>query len=67
MLLLGAGLAISLCVGMLAYLVLIKLFSDLTTAQKQFYSFVAYSVSVYFMGLILIHFFLRYQIGRAHV
>ena len=60
-LVLGAGLLVSLCAGMLAYLVLVKLFSDLTTAQKQFYSFAAYSVSVYFVGLVLIHFFLRYH------
>ena len=61
MLLLGAGLAVSLCAGMLGYLALVKLFSGLTADQKQFYNFVAYNVSVYFTGLILIHFFLRYH------
>jgi membrane protease YdiL (CAAX protease family) len=60
-LLLGAGLIISMCAGTLANLAILKLFSDLTAAEKQFYSFVIFGVSLHMVGLILLHFFLRYH------
>lgn len=59
MLLLGSGLMVSLSAGTLANFALIHFFSDLTSAEKQFYSFVIFGGSLHIVGLILIHFFLR--------
>lgn len=60
-LLLGAGLIISLCAGTLANFALVHLLPDLTSAQKQFYSFVIFGGSLHIVGLILIHLFLRHH------
>jgi membrane protease YdiL (CAAX protease family) len=58
-LLLGSGLMVSLSVGALANLALLRLFSELTVAQQKFYGFLIGSVSLQVVGLALIHFFLR--------
>jgi membrane protease YdiL (CAAX protease family) len=58
-LLLGAGLMVSLSAGALANLALLRLFSDLTVSQQKFYGFLIGSVSLQVVGLTLIHFFLR--------
>ena len=59
MLLLGAGLMVSLSAGALANLALLRLFPDLPAAQQKFYGFLISSVSLQIVGLTLIHFFLR--------
>ena len=56
---LGAGLMISLSMGMFATLALKQFVSDLTIADERFYSFVIGSVCFQFVGLILAHVFLR--------
>ena len=61
-LLLGAGLMVSLSMGALANLALPRLFSDLTVTQQKFYGFLIGSVSLQFVGLALIHFFLRQHV-----
>jgi len=58
-LLLGAGLMVSMSAGALANLALFRLFPDLTAVQQKFYGFLISSVSLQVVGLILIHFFLR--------
>jgi membrane protease YdiL (CAAX protease family) len=57
-LLLGAGLMVSLSTGALANLALLQLFSNLPVAQQKFYGFLISSVSLQVVGLILVHFFL---------
>lgn len=59
MLLLGAGLMVSLSAGALANFALLQFSSDLPDAQKKFYGFLISSVSLQVVGLGLIHFFLR--------
>ena len=57
--LLGAGLMVSMSAGSLANLVLLRLLPDLPAAQQKFHGFIISGVSLYFVGLILTHFFLR--------
>lgn len=57
--LLGAGLMVSLSAGALVNLALLRLFPDLPIAQQKFYGFLISSVSLQVVGLILIHLFLR--------
>lgn len=66
MLLLGAGLMVSLSSGALANLALLRLFPDLPDAQQKFYGFLIGSVSLQIVGLTLVHFFLRqHELGWA--
>lgn len=61
---LGAGLMISLSTGMFATLALKNFVSGLTMADESFYSFVIGSICFQFVGLILVHIFLRaHEVG----